>query len=468
MPRKDSKYGPIKGNPIAGGSSKYWRDPHAAISTYNAVSLQAEKGLPMRSFKRTKESVLIGAVDSINYLTIVQNYVKVDSVQGSTNGKAAFANIVEDMFNLGYRSAHKKDLESANLTSYKQVCQDCFQLCYEILTRKTLRSLTNSITESSTTSSAYGTLSPWDIDDWDFFLSKIHNFGPIPHWIYTLANQLFSKFIKFSDSYSQYKSVYPPAYGMFWTPLYKLEEVQNIRDALKPERVKTCTLLDKFGIPYDMGINHEVLKPIECSPEDIDIRALFNHLHVDYQYGTTADVAVEPRGDMFSDMTDAYKNRKYFFDDPAPRSMIHALACMLANYDATNNEYGLLEHMTVDVKGAYNAIVAAEDDTSWTKADLNSKYGAHMFLMFLGAYMDGDGLQKDADKYRIAVVGDNGGTPHFEELYHPNWVYAVRDNDLKFGDGVSYAETRTNLMNYLLAIQYNDGGKGVGTGSKND
>ena len=476
MPRDNqSIHGPLKGNPLAGDKSNYWSDPHRAISTYNKISLAGEKGLPIRSFKRTKKSSIIQAIDSIHYLTMLENHIKVDTVAGG-NGETAFNALVDMMFNLGYQNAHKKDLVAANLTAYKAICCDTFQICYEILLRKTLRSLTNSLTESSTTSSSKGVVQPWDTDDWDFFINRLGNYGPIPHWIYTLANQLFSKFIKISDSYTQYKNVFPPSYGMMFQPIYDLAEMIAIRNALKPQRVAALTLMDKFGIPYDKGINHEILNPVQVSVEDKDIRALFNHnCNVEYGYDAGAPERLHPSGNFNDDQLTAYTYRKYYFDDPKPESMIHALAPLLGQYSAVNNEFGIIENFAwaAAPDGEWNALVAAENDLVFTQADLNSRHGSWMFLHHLAIWQDADNIQFDATKYRIAIVGDATGVDHYEELFNMCWPYSLRDTNLMYGTGVTYDEARANLMNYLLSIQYGKstnkkGGKRAARGRSND
>jgi hypothetical protein len=457
--RKSAK-GVKKGTQYAmqGDKSNYFSNPRAANLAYDKESRSRSSNI-MRNFSRTMERPAMADVSSLNYLTVLQQLIKVDTITGG-DGETAFNNILDDYITRMYTRANDKDLVAANKTAFKAVCCDVFQLMYEYLTQHAIRSISNSITENSATSGAINVAAYWSQDDWDYYTSKLSGYGPIPTFLYRLANLLFGMIVKVSNTFNRWAEVIPPRYMLFWKPESNYAEAVAIRDGLKANAIKAKTFMDKFGVPYETGFDLSKLKLREVTIDDIDVKAMFNHCQVYYEYTTAGAIVLLHGGkdsNLTANKTTAYTNRKYFFsaikEKGSPQSPIHVMVPLLESYNATNNNYGItISEEPAGAAGNVGLMCAAEDDTSFTIFNLGypATNDNTIWMRFLAAYD-----LSDDDKYALAFVGDKAGTVllFYDYVDYDAWPYIPEDRELVYGTNVGYTECRNNFLNWLCNLK---------------
>lgn len=432
--------------------TNYFSDPKLHGTKYQDESSSRQIKYT-RNFSRTMARDFLSDISDIDYLTILQNFILVDTQTGG-NGETAFNNIIDVYVNRMYTRANDKDLVAANLTAFKAICCDTFQLLYEYMTQKCIRDIGNSLTENSATSGAINTPAYWAQDDWDYYVGRMQSFGPIPTFIYDLANAcLFGCTVKVADSFNRWSEVIPPGYFLFWMPGENYADAVAIRDGLKANAIKAKTFMDKYGVPYEHSIDLSKCRFSERDIYDPDVRSMFCHAYVEYVYQTGAAVIqLSPDNgagvvaDFITNQTTAYTGRRFYFRGTTAESPIDALCVMLAPYSAVNNEYGILDHYS-GIAGAdktTNLMLAAEDDLVFTQLNINT-HNRTIWMRFLAQYSS-----YNTNAYFIGFVGDIGGVPHYSYPGAAGWPYNSEIKDLKFGTGLSYTEIRNNLFNYLM------------------
>jgi hypothetical protein len=353
--------------------------------------------------------------------------------------------ILDVAWELFYENANLKDLVAGEETSWKLYFAVCLQICIEIQLQYNFRCFLPAYTESDAVPSAASEISYFSQSSFDIFIASMKEF-PIPKGVYEIVDIFCTWYILLSKPYERYTLKLPGSHVLPFDCAYDLADLEAMRNLLRANWGNMLTHAKKFGLK--LGKWRDPVKPTERNLNDVDVIALFNHMHFKWcDDGTDGVQEYGPNGGFDgANLTTDYTGTAFYFKDTPNESKIHVLAPFFGTYDATNNPYGgvILERSPTATEYYVNMKQLSQHGTDIYEASLEGaqSLGVRLILQCIKAVMDN--AVEDGD-FNICIVGANLTA---DVGLDDAWVLGIV-NQLYKGNNRGATETNNDIINFI-------------------
>ena len=419
-------------------------------SSYQKQSRASEANKFMRGFSRTKKKCWMTAYDSGYYAIQHQQYLYVANTAGALI--TCFSNAWDKIWEYGHSKGNMKDLVAAQETALGLIAGNMLQICFGLMVQLETRSYLPVFTESD--AGRY-----WTQTSFDNFVNQLEGI-PMPTFVANFIKS-WNFIIKLADAYELHSVKVPPSYVLpFRNPDVLASDEARLL-IVKANLAQGIAQAEKFGIPMTK-FSTAMIESRVISDEDPDARAFFNH--VQYMFYAGEQVTLSPDGrlgsqstsdDVALNATTDYTNRKFFFPDNGPDSIIDAFAPLLGTYADDENLMGgwFVQGDNAAANSNVNIDQCAHYATTFTQG---TKASMDWYLLMLLATWKGIAITDATPPSFVLNINTDVGASVVGIGSELNWQYALY-HDLYYGTGITQSQSDDFLISNLVRLTYGRG-----------